>query len=422
MTTCISPKQPTLRLLRDWYPYYAGYTERFVHSVIDNHFGDAEFILDPWSGTGTTTTVCLKRGLTSFGVDINPALTVIARARILPQQHRTKLEKISTQIVDLAKRNEDAINPINDPLDTWFLPCGVRKIRSIQNAIHLLLPRNRDTSSQGNIIELVDEMPHIMSFFYCVLFAVSRSLLARYGTSNPMWVKNPPTIRNRINPSWDTLIGAFLLQVKNLRDRLSIDRKVSEKTLLRTGNATELPFSQCQFDGVVTSPPYATRIDYVIGTLPELSVLGADKSFVSVLRRVTTGTPVVKDIVYDDFSTLETDCGAKMLEAIATHPSKGSKSYYFPWFRNYLLHLKTGILELARTVKPGGTICIVVQDSFYKECRIDLQTIVVEIMNSTGRLLIERHDFPAPSARSKAKRNAMQSSKRDTTESLLVFK
>ena len=78
----ISPKQPPDQRRRDWYPYYAGFTQRFVEALISEHLQDATFVVDPWSGSGTTTVACLKRGVASKGIDINPALTVIARARL----------------------------------------------------------------------------------------------------------------------------------------------------------------------------------------------------------------------------------------------------------------------------------------------------------------------------------------------------
>ena len=33
----ISPKQPSTRRRRDWYPYYAGYTQMFVEAVIGEY-------------------------------------------------------------------------------------------------------------------------------------------------------------------------------------------------------------------------------------------------------------------------------------------------------------------------------------------------------------------------------------------------
>ena len=89
----VSPKQPGSKARRDWYPYYAGFTKRFVEAVIDQYFRKVERVLDPWSGSGTTTVTCLRRGLRSHGIDINPAVTVVARARLNAVSTRARLLK-----------------------------------------------------------------------------------------------------------------------------------------------------------------------------------------------------------------------------------------------------------------------------------------------------------------------------------------
>lgn len=43
----------------------------------------AKVILDPWNGTGTTTVLAASRHIKAFGYDPNPALVIIARARLL---------------------------------------------------------------------------------------------------------------------------------------------------------------------------------------------------------------------------------------------------------------------------------------------------------------------------------------------------
>ena len=75
----VSPKQPSARRMRDWYPYYAGFTERFVNAVIDDYLQGSISVVDPWSGAGTTTVACLKRGIESSGVDIKPSLPTSLR-------------------------------------------------------------------------------------------------------------------------------------------------------------------------------------------------------------------------------------------------------------------------------------------------------------------------------------------------------
>ena len=112
-----SPKQPSTRRRRDWYPYYAGYTQSFVDAVIGECLEEPTFVIDPWSGSGTTTVTCLKRGVASKGVDINPALTVIARARLTPMGCRAKIEKAleeSDQVCSDEQPRCPAIRPVGD--------------------------------------------------------------------------------------------------------------------------------------------------------------------------------------------------------------------------------------------------------------------------------------------------------------------
>ncbi|WP_410712175.1 DNA methyltransferase [Bradyrhizobium sp. BEA-2-5] len=43
-----------------------------------------QVVLDPWNGSGTTTSVANGAGLTAVGIDINPAMAVVAKARLSP--------------------------------------------------------------------------------------------------------------------------------------------------------------------------------------------------------------------------------------------------------------------------------------------------------------------------------------------------
>ena len=52
---------------------------------------------------------------------------------------------------------------------------------------------------------------------------------------------------------------------------------------------------------------------------------------------------------------------------------------------NYLRSLQAGLLETHRVVRPDGVICVVVQDSYYKEIHIDMQGIVAETLEAAGR-------------------------------------
>ena len=130
----ISPKQPTARRLRDWYPYYAGFTERFVNAVIDDYLQGSESVVDPWSGAGTTTVACLRCGIESWGVDINPVATVIARARLNPRSARQSLLDTARSLVEETQGARPRDDP-GDLLGLWMVGDGVGEIRALARAI-----------------------------------------------------------------------------------------------------------------------------------------------------------------------------------------------------------------------------------------------------------------------------------------------
>lgn len=189
-----------------------------------------------------------------------------------------------------------------------------------------------------------------------------------------------------------------------------------------TGNAAKLEFDDDVFDGAVTSPPYATRVDYVKGTLPELAVLGANEDYLSTLRSASTGSLTVKGIWRSPESDVASPSARNLLEAIRSHDSKGSRAYYFPWMTNYLVALQMGLWEINRTVKPNCPICVVVQDSYYKEIPITMQRIVIEMLSSAGCGLTARYDYSAPNPRRQRPRSHEGNGRRrENVESLLVF-
>ena len=419
----VSPKQPGPKSRRDWYPYYAGFTERFAEAVIDQYFDRAASVIDPWSGSGTTTVTCLRRGMQSRGIDINPAVTVVARARLNAISMKARLLELGARIVERASLNGDA-RATGELLDEWMTPAGVLLVRGVRKAIHEVVHEPEPAgATDGNLG--VDQLSAEACFLYCGLFGAVRRVLGRYGTTNPMWLKPAGADFPLITPSADSLLTSFAEQLGYLAERLSLrsDQVPMADSVFDTGHADRTGAEGSSYDAVLTSPPYATRVDYIKGMLPELAVLGADQVLVRELRRRSTGRPTVdgdRARVEDVRSAL----GRTLLDAIASHKSKGSSSYYFPWMTNYLISLQSGLEEIDRIVKEGGVIAVVVQDSYYKELHVDLQGIVTEVLLDMGRPMPCRHDYSAANPRRGLPLSGGQDAdeKKAARESLLVFK
>jgi hypothetical protein len=416
-----SPKQPQPRRHRDWYPYHAGYTQRFVDEVLAAFATDATSVLDPWNGSGTTTAACFTKGLVTYGIDINPALTVIARARLTPQSVSESLTPIGMEIVRASRRSSRPPEP-GDPLAAWLHATSISALRAIQSAIHKVLSEIDDRLGPAALGQQVMSAPLLVAFYYAALFITTRDLLEPFRTTNPTWHIHPRNSRGRLRPSETRIVSTFLGRIRYLAERLSVpgDRSHTGRAVFYTTSATSLPFPSGELDAVVTSPPYATRIDYVMNTLPELAILGATPAEIEDLRRCSTGSPVVAGI-WDDLALTSTT-GRVVLDVIRRHSSKGSASYYYPWMTNYLRGLQRGLSEVSRVVREKGPICVVVQDSYYKEVHIDLQRIVVETLESRGRRLTDRLDYGTKHHMARMNPYARRHlSVRNNVESLLVF-
>ena len=67
--------------LHAWYPYLEGYSPQFVEDVLNEFMPDAQRILDPFSGGGTTPLTTAKMGRQAFYCELNPLLQALTEAK-----------------------------------------------------------------------------------------------------------------------------------------------------------------------------------------------------------------------------------------------------------------------------------------------------------------------------------------------------
>lgn len=70
-------------------PLLRGLLRRFVEQALESAT-TAALVLDPWNGTGTTTVVAASKNIPAIGFDVNPALVVVSRARLIREAVRDK--------------------------------------------------------------------------------------------------------------------------------------------------------------------------------------------------------------------------------------------------------------------------------------------------------------------------------------------
>jgi hypothetical protein len=304
-----------------WSNYYAGYSDRFVKSALDElKLRPEAHVLDPWNGSGTTTDVCNQVGLRSTGIDINPVMIVAAKARLISGSEAKRLHKIAlSQQVQAYSKLEVSDD---DPLASWFSISSVRAIRSIEREINVEFCKRRPFRSPVDPNKLSIKA----SCCYLALFRTVRHLLEQQIGTNPTWIKIPESAL-RISAPSKTVRALYFRNIEFLLSKAhgSHSRRCTAEIV--EGDSAAIPYQNAHFDAAISSPPYLTRIDYGIATRPELCVLGYSQAELDKLRHRIIGTTVVSR----DGKALDTTFPQPIqtfLDEVRKHPSRASDTYY----------------------------------------------------------------------------------------------
>lgn len=383
----INPKRisETIEVKPFWYNYYAGYSHTFTQKLIESSELSADaIILDPWNGAGTTTLMSSVNGFHSTGVDLNPVMRVIATAK---QATKGDIEFLKSSLNEI-NANIRVSNRIGDPLSVWFDAKSIESIRKIEKCI---LGKDIHMSTRDKVLSL----SAAQCLLYTALFNCIRSYLIDFIPSNPTWIKKPKNDADKVDISWSKFKGQYISYVKDMIDGISIIEHDWSPTLSRItiGSSTSLPIESSSIDFVLTSPPYCTRIDYGVATLPELSVLCANgEDEVDAIRRKLMGTTTVPKSIEGKANGLPGMCIA-FLRGVKSHSSKASKTYYYKNLIQYFCDLNSSIIEIDRVLKANSKFICVVQDSYYKDLHCDLPRMVIEMAESRNLRLLENIEF-----------------------------
>jgi DNA modification methylase len=396
-------RSPKLRTRDSIFPFYAGFSAEFVSDVLASFPSDS-LVVDPWNGAGTTTTTAAMNGRAALGLDINPAMVIVARAKLSTLEDAERAIRWVSRLTKVAHRYVGS-----DMLQRWFSRQGAALVRGLSVRIW---QRSRS----------IDEITCSQAILMVALFNVCRARTRHLRTSNPTWHRSLNGTR-RIGLAEDDLLVDLkdevqrlvsVFRLRNLRKHVPVDVSVADSRDLT-------PVRNDSAGLVITSPPYCTRIDYAQATAIELAAsLVIDDSDFRILRTCSLGTTAVVAEVPSINECWGIEC-VNLLSKIKSHPSRASSTYYYKTHVQYFDGLYRSLAEISRVLAPNGFAIFVVQDSYYKELHNDLATILAEMAATHHLDLRDRRDITVPSigavnpgARSYRRGNG-------ATESMLTF-
>jgi hypothetical protein len=393
----LSPKRPLAETsgLADLFPYYAGFSFDWACSKVrELSSGDSsQVVLDPWNGGGTTTQAARHDGNPAVGIDRNPVATLVAQLRCVLGK-RAKAPGVPTEHSGTVARPDD-------PLAHWFGPTTAARIREWVN---LLQESEYEARALG-----------VISIFRAV-----RSLTKDFEGTNPTWVRRAKADTDRINLPNADLDELIINENSLLLDRLASDPGGSGNVALITASAHKIPLMDKSVDVILTSPPYLTRIDYAIAYARELAVLGIDVLGSRELRSSLMGTTLIRPVRTHapTLGPLATD----LLHRVSSHPSKASNGYYLKQVRQYLDDLCLSLDEISRVAKFGAALCLVVQDSFYKDEPIRLAEMCLDEGTRRGWNFESQSAFPVRHSLTTLNSSARKYEKSQVEESVITFR
>lgn len=404
------------------YPYYAGFPESFAFRLLGSAGLPANaLVLDPWNGSGTTTKAAASLGLDAVGVDLNPVMLIVAKARLLSPSEADSLLPIAHSIVQIASK-VDRADLECDPLRDWFDAATAKAIRGLERAIRSVASGGLEEA--GIVRQPLTALSSLAALYYVALFSVARKLSTGLRSSNPTWLRSPKAEGEKLTCDIATLHADFLRTVAGATSYFSMKGadQIQGKCDLRNEDCRTVKIRGRLADFLLTSPPYCTRIDYAHLTKVELAVLAPlfSRGFLD-LRLAMTGTTLTSGRKHG-ISWRWGDTCRSFLGHLRAHPSRASRGYYFNTHSDYFAKMYQSFRQTSLNMKVGGRAVFVVRDSWYKDLHNDLPQILVEMAKPIGFELDDRRDYPIARSFSDihpSRRGLEQ--QRPTAETVLIF-
>ncbi|MBI1894163.1 MAG: hypothetical protein HYS14_08650 [Candidatus Rokubacteria bacterium] len=141
-----------------------------------------------------------------------------------------------------------------------------------------------------------------------------------------------------------------------------------------------------EYEGVLFSPPYANRLDYLRMLAPEAVILqlvgGVD---VRSVERHVVGTNIVRGSVPDKIAIGRLPRSVReALRTIRSDAAKASATYYYPFFANYSVGLFNAVGNVARALAKSGKGIAFVRDTPRKDVLFPTADTVIGALRAAG--------------------------------------
>lgn len=344
---------------------YTAFSIQFAEHAIDMCMrAGCTRILDPFSGMGTLAEAARTRPLDLQLGDLSPFAALAGAFRAA----RTETIRDSISMLDTITSG------IQAETEREFFAQLFEHFSSSHLAISLVLAAPSAPEHQTLAL----------SIFLAVVSRIR--LYARFTGSNPTWIRRPDAIAT--GSAAREAIIATLYIARDFAKHLPDIHPANKTTSTWTGIDSQV-IPEGSLDAIITSPPYANRTDYIRHYQPASELLLAATNCTERRIRVEQiGTPLIRS---SDPARPFPDSVNLVLERVQNHHSYASKRYYHKSFLYYFADMFDALSRMQKWLKNGGTLILVVQDTYYKELYIPTGDLLSAMAEQAGLKAVGRH-------------------------------
>jgi hypothetical protein len=370
---------------------YGGFTAgqiQFYSNCID--LSKPKTIADPMGGQGVALAQLAWAGHNVWLGDINPALSFLAALRdpAVMMNHKDLATELRSKL-SIIQRRRRSVRKL-EFVDDWFPPSIRDDLRDFGAMVSLPLfddPFAFDTKFWN--------MPVQSQFEIGIILLSARSIACTRSTDNPTWARPGGLAREtRIAPAVRRTLDVYEEYVLRNIDRLSI-KQIGKITVRRTNVAKAAIAEFPMANAIITSPPYANRLDYTKLWAPETEALGVmcNRS-TGEIRKDQIGSTVMKGRLAEIEANPRPlpEVAERALRRIQKDKAASSGNYYYPFFRSYAEDLTAGLLTTAGRVRKRGIMVVFVRDTVRKDILFPTGQIVTDVLKGQcGFDLVSEH-------------------------------
>jgi len=390
-----------------WLRYKEGFSARFVEYIIEELASTPGVLLDPFAGTSTALFAARRLGWNAIGIELLPVGFFAAEARMAaedvdPKEFERKVEKAKELKWEDHQASRWKLK--HAPITEGAFP--ERTERAIVGyRTYCARIRNRNVR---RLFELAG-----LSTLESVSYTRKDGQYLRWDhrakkrRSSSKFDKGPiPDFRSAVQLKLQQISNDLLNNNHSPMGLFDAGKNNGKQGYLdlRRGSCLEIlpDLADESVDLVITSPPYCNRYDYTRTYALELVYLGASAEDIKALRQnllsctVENKTKIeelrafyesrqMEDVFADIVSVF--DRQRALQEALSILDALGSSgnlnnSNIPNMVRNYFLEMAFVIRELARVVRPGGTIVMVNDNVRYAGEEIPVDLILSDFAES----------------------------------------